>query len=173
MTRPPADVPLAELARHIVEQHHALVRAQLPALREAVVHALRVDSALHTGLRRSTERLLQQFCVETENHLRKEEAVLFPLIAQLEAAVAAGGPPPRYAFGSLQHLIGIMAEEHRLTDHQLHRLCDAVEHGCRQQADIWAEPRRLLTEVVADMRVHTRIEDDILFARTICLESDR
>ena len=173
MIRPPADLSLAELAHHIVDQHHARVREQLPAFRETVVHALRVDRSLDARQRRSAERLLQQFCVETENHLRKEEVVLFPLIVRLEAAVTAGGQPPRYPFGSLADLIGIMAEEHRLTDHQLDRLCEAVEQGCHREADIWAEARRLLAEVVADMRVHTRIEDDILFDRTIRLESDR
>lgn len=173
MTKPPADQSLAELAHHIVERHHARLREQLPAFREMVVRALQGDRSLDAGTRRSTERLLQQFCVETENHLRKEEAVLFPLIAQLETAVTAGGPPPRHAFGSLADLIGIMAEEHRLTDHQLHRLCAAVERGDTQQPSLWSEPRRLLADVVADMRVHTRIEDDILFVRTIRLESDR
>jgi regulator of cell morphogenesis and NO signaling len=167
---------LADLVQHIISTHHETVRAQLPRFEAAVLGAIRQGRLGHTrtaGPRKSAERLVQQFRIETENHLRKEEVVLFPLILDLEVRAAAGEPPARHPFGSLATLIQIMEAEHELTHHQLERLTALIESGCAEEAPIWAGARRRLAEVVADMTVHTRIEDDMLFPRTIRLESDR
>jgi regulator of cell morphogenesis and NO signaling len=167
--------PLSDLIQHIISTHHETVRAQLPSFEAAVLGAIqrgRLGRMPTSGLRKSAERLVQQVRIETENHLRKEEAVLFPLILDLEARIAAGEAPARHPFGSVATLIQIMEAEHELTHHQLERLTALIDGGCAEEAPIWADARRRLAEVVADMAVHTRIEDDMLFPRTIRLESD-
>lgn len=173
---PGHEPPLSDLIQHIISTHHETVRAQLPGFEAAVLHAVRTGRLAHlqrAGLRKSAERLVQQFRIETENHLRKEEAVLFPLILDLEARVGAGEDPPRHPFGSVATLIQIMEAEHELTHHQLERLAALIDRGCAEEGPIWGDARQRLAEVVADMAVHTRIEDDMLFPRTIRLESDR
>jgi regulator of cell morphogenesis and NO signaling len=173
---PAREPPLSHLIQHIVRTHHQTVRAQLPGFEAAVLGAIRQGRLAHmrtAGLRKSAERLVQQFRIETENHLRKEEAVLFPLILDLEARAAAGEAPARHPFGSVATLIQIMEAEHELTHHQLERLTALIERGSAEEAPVWADARQRLAEVVADMTVHTRIEDDMLFPRTIRLESDR
>jgi len=168
--------PLADLVQHIITTHHETVRAQLPAFEAAVLGAIRGGRLAHlqtVGPRKSAERLVQQFRTETENHLRKEEAVLFPLILDLEARARAGEAAPQHAFGSIATLIQIMEAEHELTHHQLERLTDLIDRGCAEELPAWIDARQRLAEVTADMAVHTRIEDDMLFPRTIRLESDR
>src|SRR6185437_8376762 len=128
--------PLADLIQHIVSTHHETVRAQLPGFEAAVLAAIRGGRLAHmptAGLRKSAERLVQQFRIETENHLRKEEAVLFPLIQDLEARARAGEAAPQHAFGSIATLIQIMEAEHELTHHQLERLTDLIDRGCAEE----------------------------------------
>jgi regulator of cell morphogenesis and NO signaling len=168
--------PLSELIQYIISTHHETVRAQLPGFERAVLGAIRRGRLAHmqtAGLRKSAERLVQQFRVETENHLRKEEVVLFPLILDLEVRAAAGEAPARHPFGSVTTLIQIMEAEHELTHHQLERLTGLIESGSAEEGPIWADARQRLAEIVADMTVHTRIEDDMLFPRTIRLEAGR
>ena len=58
------------------------------------------------------EKVFRFFKRELENHLRKEEEVLFPLIPQLEAAFDPAPRLPRFPFGPLANPIGVMEEDH-------------------------------------------------------------
>jgi regulator of cell morphogenesis and NO signaling len=79
-----AAVPLADLCKHIVEEHHARLRWELPRLcelaeRAAVEHG-RERPELH-DLREELERLR----AELEEHIGDEERTLFPLLASGDA----------------------------------------------------------------------------------------
>ena len=103
---------LDALMRHIVVRHHEYLRHELPLMERLIARLReargRTDAATVVPL----EKVFRFFKRELENHLRKEEEVLFPMIAQLEAASVAGVRLPRYSFGPIANPIGIMEEEH-------------------------------------------------------------
>jgi regulator of cell morphogenesis and NO signaling len=167
----PAICRLEELTQYIRDTHHAYLRAELPAIWDLLRKAIGTSPATATDLRQIT-RLFGQFRSTLENHLQKEEDVLFPFIERLERTVRAGAPAPRHAFGPLAGPIEILEAEHAFGD----RLLDAMRPLWQRWAPSNEAPRGQpllydrLTELEADMQRHVHVEDAILFPRTIGLE---
>jgi regulator of cell morphogenesis and NO signaling len=166
--------PLSELIRHIVERHHTWLRAELPEIGQLIRQTIASEGHTRSGRFVEIEKLFRQFQRETENHLKKEEAVLFPLIEKLEARASAGLPPERQSFGPLSNPVQFMMEDHELADSLLEQMKElAAESGATQEAT--AARRAVLERLKAvdeDMAVHVHLEDEILFPRAIRLEED-
>jgi regulator of cell morphogenesis and NO signaling len=166
--------PLSELIRHIVARHHTWLRAELPEIEQLIHQAIASEGRTLSGSFLEIERLFRQFRRETENHLKKEEAVLFPLIEELEARAAAGLPPERQSFGLMRNPVQFMMEDHELADRLLEKMKElAGEDGATHEAT--AARRAVLKRLKAvteDLAIHVRLEDEILFPRAIRLEED-
>jgi regulator of cell morphogenesis and NO signaling len=102
---------LQSLSAHIVATHHSYVKRELPRLDDlaAKVVARHGDTRSELTAIQSALSLLNQ---ELTQHLAKEEAVLFPYIVQLEAALASNGPRPQSCFGTVANPIAMMTAEH-------------------------------------------------------------
>ena len=166
--------PLSELIRHIVERHHTWLRAELPTIGQLIHQTIASEGRTQSGRFIEIEKLFRQFQRETENHLKKEEAVLFPLIERLEARAVSGLPPERQSFGPLSNPVQFMMEDHELADRLLEKMKQlAAEDGATQKA---TAARRAVLErlksVEEDLAIHVRLEDQILFPRAIRLEED-
>ena len=119
------------------------------------------------------EKVFRFFKRELENHLRKEEEVLFPMIAQLEAAFVAGVRLPRYSFGPIANPIGVMEEEHDAERRELAKML-GLTGNCSASAEASTMYRTIferLTTLDADMRRHVHLENHILFPRVEVLEN--
>ena len=122
-----AQTPLRELIEQIVAKHHSYVKAELPrlaALAQRVVNR-HGDTQAHLP---ALQKAIAQLDDELTHHLGKEENVLFPYIAALEAAMDGGGAIPDACFGTVANPIAMMTTEHdaagailgeidRLSDH--------------------------------------------------------
>lgn len=166
--------PLSELIRHIVARHHTWLRAELPDIGQLIRQTIAGEGHTRSGRFVEIEKLFRQFQRETENHLKKEEAVLFPLIERLEARAASGLRPERQSFGPLSNPVQFMREDHELADRLLEQMKElAAESGATQEA---TAARRVVLErlkaVEEDLAIHVRLEDSILFPRAIQLEED-
>ena len=164
--------PLSELIRHIVERHHAWLRAELPAIGQSIRQTIRSEG--HTRSRRfiEIEKLFRKFQRETENHLKKEETVLFPLIEKLESRVASGLAPERHSFGPLRNPVQFMTEDHELADRLLAKMKElaAEDVPMPELSAAWDALLERLKTVEEDLAVHVNLEDQILFPRAIRLE---
>ena len=167
----PSTCPLSELTQHIRESHHAYLRAELPIVWELLRQAAASTASPPEEIKRFAV-LFGRFRSELENHLRKEDEVLFPFIERLDRAVRDGGLPPRHRFGPLALPIEVLEAEHALGDRLLDRMrpawqCwDAADDALRPYSGLTARLQRL----DADMQRHVYIEDRVLFPRTISLE---
>jgi regulator of cell morphogenesis and NO signaling len=167
----PFSCPLGELTQYVRDTHHAYLRAELPLIWELLREAA-AAGPLRDPQVRPFGTLFGRFRAVLENHLRKEEDVLFPFIERLERTLGDGGPPPKHSFGPLALPIEVLEAEHALGDRLLDRM--------RPMWQLWAKaedaPRwqhRLKDRLVlldADMQRHVHVEDAILFPRTIRLE---
>ena len=141
------------LVEHILGRYHAVHREQLPELvrlarRVEQVHGERPDCP--HGLAEHLGAMTQ----ELESHMRKEEVVLFPLIARGHGAM--GAMP-----------IGVMRAEHEEHGAALQRLHELTQDitAPRGACTTW---RALYTGLRAfrdDLVAHIHIENNILFER--------
>ena len=163
---------LRDLVRHIVDRHHGWLRAELPEIGGLIRRGIESGGRERSARLVEMETLFRRFHREIESHLKKEEAVLFPLIERLEESAAEGRPASRQSFGPLSNPVEFMKQDHELADRLLEKLkalCAEAEQG----GEAGAIPQALCERfeaVEADLAVHVHLEDDILFPRAIRLE---
>ena len=162
---------LESLSEHIVTTHHAYVKRELPrlaVLAEKVVNRHGVTKSELPVIAGTMARLGG----ELTQHLAKEEAVLFPYIADLERAVAIGAAKPCCCFGTVTNPIAMMTQEHDAAGAilaEVRRLSHdftAPEDACPTFHAFYDG----LKEFEQDLHKHIHLENNILFPRAIELE---
>lgn len=167
-----AGAPLHELIDHIVATHHSYVKAELPRL---AVLAQRVvnrhgDTQPHLL---ALQKAIAQLDDELTYHLAKEENVLFPYVAALEAAMASGGAIPDACFGAVANPIAMMTSEHEGAGALLASIDRSSDHfttptgACPTYHAFYDG----LKEFERDLHQHIHLENNILFPRAILLET--
>lgn len=165
--------PLGDLVTHIVEIHHGYTKTALPRLRSLISAVLKAHEAEHGDMLRQVQDLFNSLDEELSVHLIKEEQVLFPYIMALDAHVREGAPMPQVGFGSARNPIGQMEHEHESAGHALAKIrevtCDYAlpADACPTFAAMYKELQRM----EADLHQHIHLENNILFPRTIKLDS--
>jgi len=169
----PATLPLARLIQHIVRIHHHCVRQELPRLAEMAskVAATRGDRAPELA---KVAELIEKLRREMYAHIQKEEQVLFPFISQMDRESMVAYPPSHACFRSVSHPIFMMEQEHESTDHVVAELIRLTNHF---EPPSWACPTHValfagLHDFEADLRQHVHLENDVLFPRSIQLETE-
>ena len=140
-----------ELIDHILGRYHERHRQQLPDLIE-LARKVEDRHADHPEVPRGLGQYLQQMLHELDNHMMKEEQILFPMIASGAGAMARGP-------------ISVMQAEHDEHQESLQVLM-ALSHQMKAPADACSSWQRLyagISELKADLLEHIRLENDILF----------
>jgi regulator of cell morphogenesis and NO signaling len=159
------------LIGHIISRHHAYVRESIPLIRQHLAKVVAAHGTRHAELA-LIESEFTKIANEMQQHLLKEEQVLFPYIASLVEAVNHEGPHPPDMFGTIQNPIRMMEIEHQeATDRmsvirQLSHNYDAPPDGCHTYRLVLGE----LQAFDEDLRVHVDLEDNTLFPKAVELE---
>jgi len=101
-----ARAPLGELCDHIVEAHHALLRRELPRL-STLLGKVEVAHGPERPELAEVRSVFEEMRDELEEHMEKEELVLFPLCA----AVGSGAPAPRFVASA----VAVLEDDHAST----------------------------------------------------------
>jgi len=158
-----AAMGLAELADHIEATHHAYVKAELPRLLEMAERVARKHGDRDDRLR-AIALTVQELTSEMLSHMHKEEAILFPLVRQIEA-----GGPDGFHCGSIANPIRQMEAEHEAAGGAVARLRALTDGftvppgGCNTHRALVAG----LAEFESDLHRHVHKENNILFPRTL------
>lgn len=161
--------PVADLCAHIVDQHHAYLRDELPRLRQLVDKVARAHGATHPELA-DVQTAFGATADELEQHLVKEEQILFPACVALEEGAAGEFP-----FGSVESPIRMMLHEHDEVAAGLTRL-RALTNGYEPPSDACNSYRSMLDRLhtlETDTHHHIHKENNILFPRAVALEAAR
>ena len=160
-------VPVAELCAHLVDHHHGYLREELPPLRLLVDKVAQAHGGAHPELR-DVQALFHATADELEQHMVKEERILFPACVALEQGASGG-----FAFGSVENPIRMMLHEHDEVAAGLAGL-RAATNGYEQPVDACNSYRAMLERLAvleADTHRHVHEENNILFPRAIALEA--
>lgn len=150
-----SDQPLGALIDFLLERFHAGHRAELPRLIEMAAKVERVHAdkpACPTGLTAHLERMLE----ELEDHMQKEEQILFPLIQSGRG---------RMAFGP----VSVMEQEHQDHGQNLARL-RAFAHDFTappEACGTWLALYLGLAELEEELMHHIHLENNVLFPRAL------
>ena len=163
--------PVGQLADYIVATHHAYVRSAQPAILVHLEKLVNVHGERHPELMRVLAHFAR-LSRDLEQHMMKEEQVLFPYVRQL-ALSATGGHRMRSPFGSVENPIRMMEREHRDAGDEMHAIrgltggYTAPADGCGTYQVCMKE----LDQFDRDLHRHVHLENNILFPRAIDLEN--
>lgn len=146
--------PLAELCAHIVDEHHARLRWELPRIAELAERAATVHGDARPQLRELRTELAE-LRRELESHIAEEERELFPLLVAGEDLEAAQLEP--------------LLHEHDTTGRRLRRLRELGDDYDAETA--LCNTHRALLEglhgLELELHQHVHEENNILFPRAL------
>jgi regulator of cell morphogenesis and NO signaling len=169
----PNDWQLDFLVDYIMNNHHQYVRRMIPVI---TLHADKVAS-VHGKNHPETIQIADLFLAvreELEMHMMKEERILFPQIKQMILTQKENSqyfPPP---FGTIQNPIRMMEYEHTSAGdalYQIRELSNNYSHpedACNTFKALYSE----LKEFEEDLHKHIHLENNILFPKSIILETE-
>ncbi len=160
---------LSSLTTHIVDTHHAFMKRELPRVGNLLAKVRSAHEANHPELA-ELDQVYHALRAELEEHLEKEEQVLFPLIREMESTRRAGTAH----CGSVGNPIRVMEHEHDSAGIALMRMrgltgdyCVPLD-GCTTYAALCDG----LAAIERDLHEHIHKENNILHPRAVRLEAD-
>lgn len=166
--------PLSVLADHIVSKHHAFTKEQLIRLDGLLTRVQRAHAAQHGAMLNHMRREYDPLRAELDEHLLKEEQILFPLIKGIDAFVSGNGIKPVMHCGSIANIIKQMDHEHESAGNalvEIRRLTDGYqlpEDSCQTFAALYDG----LQALESDLHEHIHLESNILFPKSIAQEKE-
>jgi regulator of cell morphogenesis and NO signaling len=168
------EISLKELIDHIVNEHHAFLRAELPRLKNLREKVYQAHQQKHGQMLENLGRSFQKLRTDIEMHLAKEEQILFPAIKQIENHVRQGDPKPQIHCGSITNPISQMEYEHEVAGGLLAEM-QKTTSGYSPPADACESFKALydgLRELEDNLHEHIHKENNILFPKAVRLEKE-
>lgn len=148
----------SKLVDYIVDKHHAYLNEELPKLSELTLKILKVHGESHEELFK-VHKLFNTLRIELEEHLVKEEDLLFPAIKKYEAEKTNDNRE------KMINLINELEQEHTGAGDIIKELREVTNHyivpkgACRTYELTYKK----LRELEEDTFQHIHLENNILF----------
>lgn len=162
------------LIEYIINVHHKYVAENLPLLKEYTKKIAEVHYDTNPELKDIYELFLG-LAGELEQHMMKEEHVLFPYIKNMVDPEKYPGGGGCGSFGSVQNPITMMEHEHESageTFRKIRELSDNYDyppHAC----NTYIVAFKKLEEFEDDLHKHIHLENNILFPNAIKMEVEK
>ena len=160
---------MTELADHIETTHHVYLRRELSRLEQMVQKVAEAHGQNHPEIRELVN-IFGGLKVELEQHMMKEEQILFPAIRELEGA----NRETHFPFGTVANPIQMMEHEHDNAGNALGRMRELTKDYAPPD-DACNTYRAMLDglrELESDLHQHIHKENNILFPRAIEYEAN-
>jgi len=161
------------LANYIINVHHKYVNENLPLLSEFTNKIANVHGERHPELLQIAE-LFKEISSELQQHMMKEENILFSYIISLYSAFKNKSQISPSPFGTVRNPIRMMEMEHENAGSLLKQIRELSgnyklpEDAC----NTYTVTYKKLDEFENDLHQHIHLENNILFPRAIELEDD-
>jgi regulator of cell morphogenesis and NO signaling len=160
------------LCAHLVVKHHAFARREFPRLLELSSAVLARHGGPHPELA-AIHATLSQLELDTNDHMAKEESVLFPYIVSLERSLTSPEVDPVSCYGFLPEPVALLSHDHEEIGVRLSHIRQ-LSHNFTAPLGVCLTYRLLYTglhDLERDLRQHMHLENNILFPRAIKLEA--
>lgn len=156
---------LKDLVEHIVSAYHKPLRQELSRIAGLAEKVARVHGGNHPEMI-EVLNIFNRFKLQLELHMQKEEMVLFPGIAAMEAS---GTPQIFGCGGGIEHPIEMMTLEHDEAGEAMSAM-RSLTHDYTPPEDACGTFRVLLyalAQIELEMHQHVHKENHILFPRAL------
>lgn len=163
--------PIDLLADFIEKKHHRYVAEKTPVLLQFLDKVSRVHGANHPELL-EIHQLFKNSAEELEQHMKKEELILFPFVKNLVDAIITDKLMEQPHFGTVENPIAMMMHEHDAEGERFKRIAE-LSNNYTPPADAcntYKVTFAMLQEFEQDLHKHIHLENNILFPKTAVLE---
>ncbi len=153
---------LTHLVDHIINTHHLYLQREMPQISEYVTKILRVHGVVHSELTK-VHKLFHLLKLELEQHLIKEEVLLFPLIKEYDKK------PTSQMLEKIKIMTNDIENEHEQAGDIIKEL-RKITSQYALPADACTSFRlayQKLEEMESDIFQHIHLENNILHPRLI------
>lgn len=159
------------LIEYIVENHHRYCHATIPVLSKQLEQVCELEGERFPNLK-LVRFLFQRAIHEIEQHMRKEEMILFPYFKSLASAQEFARQRPRAPFSSLDGPIERMTEEHEETAQIFSKIRALLDDFTvpEKASQLHASVIQGLEAFINDLHQHVHLENNLLFPRILVLE---
>lgn len=160
------------LVDYILNTHHKYVKNAIPILLDYTSKVAKVHGKEHPEVIEIADKFYVA-AEELNGHMCKEEQILFPYIKQLVSANSNKSTIPGSVFETIKNPINMMEHEHDVvgdifkTIRELSNNYTPPEDGCTTYKVSFLK----LKEFEEDLHQHIHLENNILFPKSIKLES--
>ncbi len=150
------EAPLVALMEHIVTTYHRPLDEELPRIDAMARKVLMVHGEKDPEQLGGIVETFAALKADLEQHMQKEEQILFPMIAQGQGSTTAGP-------------VSVMHEEHENAGAMLRRLRELTndytvpEAACNTWRALW----HALADLERALHEHIHLENNILFPRAL------
>ena len=162
--------PIPQLIDFIVSTHHAYVRAAMPTIASHLAQLNEVHGSRHTELSRVAAGF-DQVRRDLEQHMIKEEQVLFPYVRDLAECSDSCGRT-QSPFGTVENPIRMMEREHHEIGDAM-RIIRELTHNYTPPEDggtTYVNGMAELQQFERDLHRHVHLENNVLFPAAIRIE---
>lgn len=163
--------PTDLLVDYILKYHHRNIRKQGPEIAVLLDKVCRVHGDNHPELF-EIQQLFNESLIDLENHLQKEEMVLFPYVYELCLAEGNDTSIPPFHCGTIESPIAVMMAEHDAEGERYHHIAHLTNNyttpidGCNSYRLVLEKLKAFETA----LHHHIHLENNIVFPRAIKLE---
>lgn len=163
-----ADATLSDVIDHILKAHHEYLRTNLPYL-QSLVDRVAERHGEHDPRLVELAKTYAGFRAEIENHMMKEEMILFPEIRAVEAT----DPADRSVGNSMAMKITMMENEHDEAGSALEAFSSLTDNYAPSDSHCTKHRALLigLKELETNTHQHISKENNLLFPKAIAMES--
>ncbi len=160
--------PLAELIGYILKKHHTYARSQMRRVKGLMYKVVTGPGGPPPELA-TIHSLFNTMADEMENHLRREEEVVFPYLIEAEQCLLHDRPLPQTfsKYDSFNHPLRVLEWEHGMTDREWKEIDRLTDHfRAPESRRMMLQPLYdALLELEKDNIQHLHLENNILLKR--------
>lgn len=156
---------LSDIAGHIIEKHHGFLRKELPYTNTLLDKVTMVHGPKHGELLNNLSAKYSKLRESLEEHLDKEEQLLFPVIKELEAVEENKKPVENKE--KLNEIIESFYSEHDEAGDLLEQIRNLTSNFTLPQdaCESFKTLYENLAEIEDDLHKHIHLENNILLPR--------
>lgn len=150
------EAPLGELVDFILAEFHVPLKAELPRLRQMTMKVHAVHGPKDPKNLHELSELVQSLVFELDQHMLKEEEILFPMIRAGQGSMA-NGP------------VTLMEDEHIHAGEALRRMRELTNDYTvpAEACNTWTALWHGLAALEESLHQHIHLENNILFPRAL------
>lgn len=163
--------PIDLLIDYVLKIHHRGIRAKGPQIEALLTKVTEAHSKNHPELLQ-VQALFRDSLLDLENHLSKEENVLFPYVYEMFQAKEEGLKVAKFHCGTILYPIEVMEDEHNHEGERFEKI-SSLTNGFTAPEDACASFRLVLQQLKQfeeALHEHIHLENNIIFPRALELE---